>query len=423
MTKRSDDKRIADLEELLEIARALTAERDIGALLEKIMNAATRMLDAERSSLYLHDAERGEIYTTIAQGEGVGEIRVKLGQGMAGWAAAERAPLNDSDAYRDPRFASAFDKRTGFRTRSALTVPMLTREGDLIGVLQTFNKRAADRFDEYDEGLAMAIASHAAVVIRGAQLTEHYVRHERQDEALRIARSIQTRLLPSRMPERPGYEVAAHFAPCDETAGDFYDFVELGGGDLGVVVADVTGHGVGPALVATAVRSFIRALGPGAGELRPLLVRLNELAADDLSEGRFVTLFLGALGAGGRLRYVSAGHGPVLHLAAGADAPMELATTDPPLGILPELEDDLATLAVALGPGDVLLIATDGLVEARRAAGGLFGEDRAVEVLCRAREGSARSIAEALIAAEAEFRNGEPQRDDLTIVVVKCVEG
>jgi sigma-B regulation protein RsbU (phosphoserine phosphatase) len=421
MASRPDEKRIADLEELLEIARALTAERDIDKLLEQIMNAATRMLEADRSSLYLYDPGAGEIYTTIAQGPNVGQIRLKLGEGMAGWAAANRKTLNVPDAYADPRFAPAFDKRSGFVTRSALTVPMLTRQGELIGVLQTFNKRAAEAFDSYDEGLAMAIASHAAVVIRGAQLTEHYVRHERQDEALRIARSIQAALLPRQLPRRPGYDVAARFEPCDETAGDFYDFIDLGADEVGAVVADVTGHGVGPAIVAAGVRSFLRALGPDAVALRALLLRLNELAVQDLSEGRFVTLFLGTLGPEGRFRYVSAGQGPVIHLPAAADEPVELDSTDPPLGVMQALEADAATPELVLSPGDIVVIATDGLVESRRSDGEFFGQERLRGILRAVRGRSAAEIADALVEAEVEFRGASEQSDDLTILVVKGV--
>jgi sigma-B regulation protein RsbU (phosphoserine phosphatase) len=149
------------------------------------------------------------------------------------------------------------------------------------------------------------------------------------------------------------------------------------------------------------------------------VVRLNELAGRDLSEGRFVTMFLGELGPAGRCRYVSAGHGPLVYLKAGDSEPEELVATDPPLGVLPSLELDGDTEAVEMRPGDVLVVTTDGLAESRRADGEIFGQKRLAAALGRARGRSAAEIAAHLVTAESRFRGEAPRLDDVTMVVIK----
>ena len=157
------------LEALLDVGMDLASELNLDALLEKIMDCITSVMDAERSSLFILDPDTNELWSKIAQG--AEEIRFPVGIGIAGTVAETGETINIPDAYQDRRFNPEFDRRTGFRTRSILCMPMRTRMGDIIGVVQVLNKREGV-FTEDDEELLAALASQAAVAWDNAQLYE-----------------------------------------------------------------------------------------------------------------------------------------------------------------------------------------------------------------------------------------------------------
>lgn len=412
-------KRLRDLESLLEVIKALSVEKDLDRLLSLIIEQTTRVMDAERSSLYLYDAERGEIWTKIAQGVSSTEIRLPLGAGIAGTVAQTLRPINIPDAYADERFDRTWDQATGFRTRSILCMPMLNHEGKLIGVIQVLNKRTGP-FTAYDEQLLGAFSTHAAIALDSARLIQHYVEKQKLKQALEIARRVQQGLFPEEDPRVPGYEVTGRSWPCDETGGDYYDYLEFPDGGVGVVVADVTGHGVGPALLMAEVRAVLRTLAAQGGSVSEVLTRANTFLERDFEAGRFVTLFLGRLEpAEGIFRYSSAGHGPSLLYRAGPGEFVELESTGPPLAVLEEMEFPEGE-PVRLSPGDVLVITTDGVEEAMNPAGEQFGRERLREVIARRHGSSARDLLEDIYRETVAFLGSAPRRDDITLVVVKA---
>jgi len=165
-------KKVRDLEALLDLSRQMVATRDLNTLLDLVLRQATSLLEAERSSLFVLDEEARELWTTIAQELAGHTIRVPVGKGIVGHVAELKTPLRIDDAYADPRFNREVDRETGFRTRSILCCPMLNHEGRCTGVLEVLNKRGGGIFDEYDEGLLEALASHAAVAIENSRLYE-----------------------------------------------------------------------------------------------------------------------------------------------------------------------------------------------------------------------------------------------------------
>ena len=163
--RRSD----GDLETLLDITRRLMTVTDLDALLRLIAEATTSMVDAERASIFVVDRERQEYWSRVALGAGVGEIRFPLGVGIAGTVAKTGETINIADAYADPRFSPESDRRTGFRTRNLLTLPMAGHDGTVIGVFQAVNKRTG-AFTAQDEATLASLAASAAVAVENAQL-------------------------------------------------------------------------------------------------------------------------------------------------------------------------------------------------------------------------------------------------------------
>jgi len=285
-------------------------------------------------------------------------------------------------------------------------------------VLEVINKRSGG-FGEYDISLAETLAAQAGVVIQRARLIEQYVQKQRMDKSLEIARDIQRGLLPKADPTVAGFDIAAFSEPADETGGDIYDFFPISDGRLAVVVADATGHGIGPALVIAETRAMLRALSGQTGDVPLVMGTVNDLLTEDLDSGRFVTCFLGVLNpAASCLTFASAGHGPIVFYNRDADSFAELAATAVPLGILDGV-DFKDTVARKLKKGDLAVILTDGLFEAVNAAGEQFGIGRICDIIRAGRDLPAREMIARIRAAVAEWAGDLPQADDLTAVIIR----
>jgi putative methionine-R-sulfoxide reductase with GAF domain len=164
-------KKISDMKALLEVSIAMTAQKNLLSLLTLIMGEVTNLLGAERSTLYIYDQDKSELWSWIAQGDRVGEIRLPVGKGLAGTVAKTKEPLSIEDAYNDPRFNREVDDLTGWRTRNVLIVALLNLKDEVIGVIQVMNKKYGS-FTDYDLELLQALASHAAVAIEKQTLYE-----------------------------------------------------------------------------------------------------------------------------------------------------------------------------------------------------------------------------------------------------------
>jgi serine phosphatase RsbU (regulator of sigma subunit) len=236
---------------------------------------------------------------------------------------------------------------------------------------------------------------------------------------LSIARDIQRSLMPSQAPIMPGYDIAGMARSAQQTGGDYYDWQQLPDGRLLVVLADVTGHGIGPALVMAVCRAYARATAPLAGDAADLLTRLNALMCADLaSSGRFITMVIAVLSPDGKVEIISAGHGPTL-LHQTATGKVEAFHGDGiPLGI-DDGERYLSVNTRQLQPGDALLLVTDGFFEWPKAGHEMFGVERLEETFRQGANLSAAQMLEHLDAAAHAFAEGAPQADDTTAVAIR----
>ncbi len=412
----SDAKKVGDLLALLEVSCQLGANSELGPLLHVIEQASLRVLDCERTTIFLYDKANDELYSRVATGREV--IRFGASRGIAGEAFRTQRAINVPDAYADPRFNPEVDKKTGFTTRNLLTSPLIGVDRRPVGVLQVLNKRGRS-FDAWDEELVRTFGAQAGVAVQRQLLLDEYVEKQRIKEDLRIAHDIQQGLLPRRAPVVPGYDIAGWNQPTDETGGDFYDFQELQGGMLAVTVADVTGHGVGPALIAAECRALLRASLSLTQNLERVLPLVNDLLNADLPDDRFVTAFVGLLEpAEHQFSYISAGHGPLLHFRVGRGEIRELPTSGLPLGILPGRTYELSRPTV-FEAGDMLLFLTDGLLEWPDPDRNRFGVANVEALLRKHHALPAAALIEEIYREVRRFARGTPQQDDLTAVVIK----
>lgn len=239
------------------------------------------------------------------------------------------------------------------------------------------------------------------------------------EQDLRVARDIQLGLLPAEHPSLPGFEFAGLSRPAAHAGGDYYDWQPLPDGRLLVAIADVTGHGIGPALVTAVCRAYSRASAPGITSPLELLGRLNQLVYEDVKGARFITMVLALLSSDGRVELVSAGHGPTL-ICRTATRDIEWFGGDGlPLAVVPD-EDYGPSRTLDMSHGDVLVLLTDGFFEQSRTSDGeQFGIERLTAVLRDCASQTPEQIIAMLDAAVRKFSGNAPQGDDMTIVVIK----
>jgi serine phosphatase RsbU (regulator of sigma subunit) len=269
-------------------------------------------------------------------------------------------------------------------------------------------------------GLAAAVAvrvrGHVTAALREAEARREVERYQGE---LNLARQIQQGLLPAAAPAIAGFDVAGWNRPADETGGDYFDFVDAGGGTWVVVIADVTGHGIAAALVMAACRAYLRACLTTMPRLADALTTTSERLRGDLPQGKFVTLAALRCAAGSsEAELLSAGHGPLLLYRDADRTVAEIKAHGIPLAMLPGFPY-AKNSTLDLAPGDVLVMLTDGFWEWENGAGEQFGLGRLKEAIVATAGRPATEVIARLAAAVEGFAAGARQGDDLTAVVVR----
>jgi phosphoserine phosphatase len=347
------------------------------------------------------------------------EIRTSLDRGVTGWVARSREVANIPDPAADPRWNSSVDKKTGFRTQSILAAPMISAHDErLIGVLQLLNKHDGP-FDLFDESVLRAFANHAATAIERSRLVDDARHSHELQTAVNMGRLIQNGFLPRLLPLIPGYELANWWRPAETVSGDYYDVIPLPDGRLGLVVADVSGHGVGAALLMASVRAMLHVLARMRSDPAEILPTLAELISPDLEGGRFLTFLMLALDPRTHeLTYCNAGHGPALLFRRQTRSFEVVHSTDLPLGFLTDFSPRPAK-RIKVQPGDLLVLATDGLIELQNEEHEMFGRRRLEEIV----RGNCTMVAQDLVMAiqdaAGEFLGACNPRDDVTLMVLE----
>lgn len=247
----------------------------------------------------------------------------------------------------------------------------------------------------------------------------------RLKEAMGLAMEVQQSLLPRRAPEIDGFDIAGKSIYCDETGGDYYDFLEfseLGEGRIGVAVGDVAGHGIAPALLMTTVRAFLRSRLVQPGGLGQMITDVNRLLCIDTSEsGNFMTLFFILIDSGNReVQWVRAGHEPAVVYDSSTDSFSELHGDGIALGV-DETWSFQENRQELWSDSQIVLIGTDGIWESENPQGEGFGKKRLREIIRKHKHQTSQEIIHAITDALANHRQTAPQQDDITMVVVKKV--
>jgi len=341
------------------------------------------------------------------------EVEIQPNDPLFALLQAARGPLDISSLDIDSAALAALQA-----AGVVLVVPLVS-QGDLIGTINLGPRRSEQDYSSDDRRLLASLAAQAAPAVRVAQLVQEQAAElqarERYEQELRVATLIQQQFLPRELPRLADWQVAAFYGPARAVGGDFYDFIELPDGRIGVVVGDVTDKGVPAALVMARTHSILRGDAPRLVSPAKVLAHANELLVAEMPERMFVTcLYLVFDPRTGHVVFANAGHN--LPYVRTADGVSELRATGMPLGLLPGIVYDEVEADVA--PGANLLLYSDGLVEAHDPAGLMYGFPRLREALGSELVGS-DLIDDLLDRLHAFTGRGWEQEDDITLVTIR----
>jgi sigma-B regulation protein RsbU (phosphoserine phosphatase) len=415
---------------LQELALAVPRTIERSALMDLVENRITTLFHPEIFTILLAENEALQ----LPESDGESELKEFSGY-MAGRRSAlmldvlesqlMSTPLrpDDADGATAHRVYLEKELRTLTENRYVVVVPALA--GDrLVAALCLGEKRSEESYDSSELELLTIVAGQMGVQLENTRLYDEAISRRQLEEELALARSIQQRLLPSRVPAIAGYDIAAINLPSRQISGDYYDFVSLLDGRMSLVISDVSGKGMGASLLASNLQASLRALSSMHNSPAAILKAVNTSLFESTDSDRFATLFFAALEPDRRrLLYSSAGHNPpLLRRADGTCAWLEDGAT--PLGAFAGME--YPETEVELNAGDTLVLYTDGVTEAEDKVENQFGEKGLLEVVCRHPGSGARTLAEEIKSAVFAHIGGKQGAaelnagDDLTVVVLRA---
>jgi sigma-B regulation protein RsbU (phosphoserine phosphatase) len=285
----------------------------------------------------------------------------------------------------------------------------------VIGVLYLDGRERSTILSQQTRSSLEAFATQAALAIESARLYAESAEKARIERDLLVAAQIQQALLPTGSFEAPFVDLAASSLPCRTVGGDFFDYLDLGARGFGFGLGDVAGKGAPAALLAAAVQSNFIAQAPVSSNPADTLTRVNNALLRRAIEARFATMFHGVVDVDGHLSYCNGGQEPPLVLARNGMSWLEAG--GPVLGLLPGATYEFEN--VTLEPGDLVVICSDGVTEARNAAGEEFGRERMIEAMAGCHGAKPDAVLERLFGAVRTFSQGTPQGDDITGLVLR----
>jgi sigma-B regulation protein RsbU (phosphoserine phosphatase) len=408
---------VEELSVLNEIATAISSTLSLNRILDLIVQECLKHLRVEQGAVMLLDEKRDKkpFETVVRRGDtSANQLPFRLDAQLTGWMLKNRMPLLINDFLTDKRFHTFLDNE--FPIRSLLSVP-LRAKGRMTGVLTVFNKRAEEGFSGDDQRLLSIIATQSAQVIENARLLVEEQAFRRIQEELRFAREIQTQLLPATTPQITGYDMAGKSIPAKEVGGDYFDFITVDKCSVAFCLGDISGKGVPAALLMSNLQAAVRTQTMLETAVDDCLKRLNTLLFHSTSAEKFATFFYAILDTRTHvLRYGNAGHDHPILFSEGHES-SELAATGTVLGAMESASFTENTLTFK--PGDLLVVYSDGIINAVNEQSEEFGVDRLVKAVTENRAEEAGRLIEAIVERVQSHSGSAEQSDDMTLLVVR----
>lgn len=404
---------------LLQTIAAVNSNLELETLIVNVVDLTLELTGAERGILMLYEGEslkvriardnrKRSLPPNITFSHTVPARVAKEGKAICLLDAASPGTMNLGQSIAD------------LKLLTVMCVPLRVKDR-IIGVVYVDSHATSKEFNQSDLTLLNALAYQVAITLDNARLLEHYVEKQRIQEGLQIAQNIQRALLPAGPLSVPGFDIHGMSVGCEETSGDYFDYIRGGEDRVGLVVGDVAGHGIGAALFMATARALLRAFLNAEPDPAKTFGNLNNFLSEDMETGRFMTMFFGDLDVPSRtFTYVRAGHNPPLLYRRAEDSFEELEAPGVALGMVRGFQYRTSE-KIRVVPGDMLFLFTDGIVETMDPAKEQFGVERVADLLRKHRDRTAKDVCGILREAVDEFSNRAPQQDDLTMIVAKAV--
>lgn len=402
-------------ETLIGAVHRISSSLDLDEVLDTIFDSLKELLDHSAAVICVVDSRDGMLYELKTRGyppETLSEDFFASGKGIIGWVLKNGRSVIVNDVKRDERYIKARAE-----TRSEIAAP-IKRYDDKVIVAINLEADRADAYSERDLELLTMFAALAASAIDYTLLYRQVLRQRRVESQLEMARKVVEGLLPRSFPSLNGFDIHGTVIPVREVGGDYLNFFDSISGRLGVVVADVTGNGLDAALIMVTFRAYVRATVINELAMRDVMARINRLVHETTGGHRFITAFYGLLDPDQkRLLYVSAGHNPPLLLRADGTSQL-LDEGGLPLGVFEDSQ--YAESVVNLQAGDIIVLYTDGVTEARNTRDEHFGLKGLERTVRAASDQNAYAICQAITDAVRDYslEVGGPG-DDLTVSIIK----
>ena len=411
---RQDQKIIAVMGE---VSQALIYHMPLDKLLNHIMDVLIRYLPMDRGVLMLKNPADGQLAPKVVrvQSGALKTQNIAVSKTIIRTAMEKNSAILISDIRSDKGLAVQASVVQA-RIHSAMCIPLWNNQ-DIIGLLYADRASLVDQFTEEDLKLMTLLANLAAVKIENARQIENEQRLKQMEKEIQTAVQIQKNLLPRGNPSFEPYDISGSMKACHHVGGDYYDFLPVDADRLGIVIADVSGHGVSAALLMALLRGALHEMFPMTLNLGELAAKLNEIVHSSTDIHCFISFFLGVVDRGkNELAYINAGHNPPLHVDR-LGRTRWLESTGLCLGMFPAQVYE--ERAVPIEPGDVLCLYTDGIIEGRSKDKEEFGEERLADKLKASASLPARDIMEGIYGDAFGFTGCAEAGDDMTLVVVK----
>ncbi len=407
---------IQELTVLNDLAITASSSLEVNQVLDIIVEKSIKATKGEQGSiLLLTEQEDSPLKTLIRQQDRSRLLTYKIGTNITGWVLKHQQPLIIDDLSTDERFNTTEQERQ--EIRSVLCVPIRFR-AKLLGIIMVTNKKTFEPFSKGDLRLISIIAAQSGQLIRNSQLQQETLEKKRMEQELVMARNIQKGLLPFKQPELDGLEIASHFIAADEVSGDYFDYFDLGENRIGIVMADVSGHGASSALVMTMIKGILQALKRSYVSTDGVLHELNLILDQTIPKDMFVTMMYLDFDSNKKImRYSNAGHNPFILYKSDSKSCELVQFRSPALSLskVAVYEEK----EISLNPGDVIVVYTDGVTEAFNENKEMFEETRLIQATEEAAQEKAGAIIENLKKRLQEFIGNAKQSDDIAIITIK----
>ena len=408
---------VQELSVLNEIATAISSTLTVKDIVELIVKKCIKHLNVEQCALMLLDKKRdSQNFLTLIRkaDESKVDLPFKLDSQLTGWMILNKSPLISNNLSNDKRFSLGHPGESIIK--SLISVPLLMK-GDLIGILNVFNKKDGCEFTHEEERLLSIIGAQSAHVIENARLYEAGKKLEFMQEELERAAEIQKNLLPAKLPLIDGYDFYAVNIPAKEVGGDYYDFINVNDNLLAFCLGDVSGKGLPAALLMSNLQATLRSQILFGLSCRQAISRSNLLLYQSIDAAKFVTLFLGIIEhSTNKLKFCNAGHNYPILISNDGEI-KRLKEGGIILGCLPNFP--YSEGEIELRDGDMLFVFSDGITEAMNSKKEEYGEEQLIEELLIIKNNSCREIAQKILMSVKTHIKDEPQYDDITLLIIK----